>query len=308
VQPLASGIWTADPARLSMAAACPDFLAMEREHGSLWAGEQERLRRQPAAGEATGARYGQFVTLASGMETLPRTLAAHLRQFGVRFATAAATSLAREPDGRWRIETMGSDGGMLLADAVVVASPAPVAGRLLSGVDADLAGELAAIDYAGSCIVSLGFARDRVAHPLDAAGMVIPRTAGRRILAVSFSSSKFPGRAPRGCVLMRVFIGGALDPEAMQLDDAALVERALSEVEEMLGTRGEPRLAHVERWGGAMPQYHLGHVARVARIDAALTRLPGLAIAGAAYTGVGIPQVIASGQRATEACLTTGPS
>lgn len=307
VQPLASGIWTADPARLSMAAACPDFLAMEREHGSLWAGEQARLRGQPAAGEASGARYGQFVTLAAGMEMLPRTLAAQLRQFGVRFATAAATSLVREPDGRWRIETTGPDGGPLVADAVVVASPAPVAGRLLAGVDPDLAADIAAIDYAGSCIVSLGFARDRVAHPLDAAGMVIPRAEGRRILAVSFSSSKFPGRAPPGCVLLRVFAGGALDPEVMRLDDAALVELALSEVEQLLGTRGEPRLAHVERWDGAMPQYHLGHGARVARIDAAVARHPGLAIAGAAYTGVGIPQVIASGQRAAEACLAAIP-
>ncbi|MFM8735180.1 MAG: protoporphyrinogen oxidase [Pirellulales bacterium] len=305
VQPLASGIWTADPSRLSMAAACPDFLALEREHGSLWAGERARLRRQPPAGEATGARYGQFITLASGMETLPRTLAAQLRQCGVRFAKAAATGLVRESDGRWRVETTGADGGTLRADAVVVASPAPVASRLLAGTDANLAADLAAIDYAGSCIVSLGFTRDRVSHPLDAAGMVIPRAEGRRVLAVSFSSSKFPGRAPRGCVLMRVFIGGALDPEAVRLDDAALVERALSEVEQMLGTRGEPRLAHVERWAGAMPQYHLGHVARMARIDAAVARLPGLTIAGAAYAGVGIPQVIASGRRAAEACLTT---
>jgi oxygen-dependent protoporphyrinogen oxidase len=137
-----------------------------------------------------------------------------------------------------------------------------------------------------------------VAHPLDAAGMVVPRIAGRRILAVSFSSSKFPGRAPAGCVLMRVFVGGALDPAVMQLDDADLEALARREVADLLGARGTPRLVRIERWGHAMPQYHVGHAARVARISAAVARHPGLGLAGAAYTGVGIPQVIASGQAA----------
>jgi len=303
VQPLASGIWTADPARLSMAAACGDFLAMERESGSLWAGERERLRRQPAAAEASGARYGQFATLASGMETLPRRLAEDLRSRGVRFVSGAAVRLDRAADGRWQIAGSGLETLVTTADAVVIATPAPVASTLLAGLDRAVADDLAGIDYAGSCIVSLGFARDRVAHPLDAAGMVIPRVAGRRILAVSFSSSKFPGRAPPGCVLMRVFVGGALDPEAMQLADDALVQRALGEVSDLLGARGEPLLARVERWAHAMPQYHVGHVARVNRIEAALARHPGLALAGAAYTGVGIPQVIASGQAAAASCL-----
>ena len=300
VQPLAAGIWTADPARLSMAAACPDFLAMEREHGSLWAGERARLDRAPVP-DAAGARYGQFVTFAGGMETLPQRLADDLRRRGVRFVEGTASAVARTADGRWQVMTDAA--GPLTADAVVVATPAAVAGRLLTAVDAGLAGELAAIEYAGSCIVSLGFAREQVAHPLDAAGVVIPRSAGRRILAVSFSSSKFPGRAPPGCVLMRVFIGGALDPEATALSDDALVARAREEVGEILGARGEPRLTRVERWDRAMPQYHVGHLARVARIETAAARHAGLALAGAAYEGVGIPQVIASGQKAAAACL-----
>jgi len=302
VQPLASGIWTADPARLSMAAACGDFLAMERESGSLWAGERRRLRRQSSAAEAAGARYGQFATLASGMETLPRRLADDLRSRGVRFVAGSATRLDRAADGRWRVEGSGLDAAITTADSVVIATPARVAASLLAGVDPAIAADLAGIDYAGSCIVSLGFARDCVAHPLDAAGMVIPRVARRRILAVSFSSSKFPGRAPPGCVLLRVFVGGALDPEAMELSDDELVKLAVGEVRDLLGARGEPLLARVERWARAMPQYHVGHVARVARIEAGLARHPGLALAGAAYGGVGIPQVIASGQAAATRC------
>ena len=301
VQPLAAGIWTADPARLSMAAACPEFLAMERESGSLWRGERNRQRTAARGGEVAGARYGQFLTLAGGMETLPARLADVLQGRGVRFEHGTATAVARATDGGWQVTiARAAEPRPLAADAVVIATPAPAAARLLAGTDPALASELAAIEYAGSAVVSLGFRRADVAHPLDAAGMVVPRSAGRRILAVSFSSAKFPGRAPAGCVLLRVFLGGALDPDAVLLDDRALVERAREELKPLLGVRGEPLVEQIDRWHGAMPQYHVGHLARVAAIEAAADRLGGLALAGAAYRGVGIPQVIASGRTAAE--------
>jgi len=303
VQPLAAGIWTADPARLSMAAACPDFFAMERTHGSLWAGERARLRQAGAGPVAAGARYGQFVTLADGLEVLPRRLAEVLADRGVAFITAAAGPLARDASGRWLIPLVAAGTSLppLQADAVVVAAPAPVAAALVGSVDAALAADLAAIEYAGSAVVCLGYRRDQIGHPLDAAGMVVPRTAGRRALAVSFSSEKFPGRAPAGCVLVRLFVGGALDPAVLDMPDAAIVALARKEAGVLLAAHGEPLLERLERWQGTMPQYHVGHLDRVARIEAAVTRHPGLALAGAAYRGVGIPQVIASGQAAAAA-------
>jgi protoporphyrinogen/coproporphyrinogen III oxidase len=304
VQPLAAGIWTADPARLSMAAACGEFLAMEREQGSLWAGERRRARTV-AAPSAAGARYGQFLTLASGMHTLPERLAARLREHGVRFIDATAAGIERPSGSGWHIAIAGpaEAGAAIDADAVVLAVPSPVAARLLASVEPAVAADLRGIEYAGSAVISLGFARTDVTHPLDAAGMVIPRRARRRILAVSFSSSKFPGRAPEGCVLMRVFAGGALDPDMVRRDDAALETIAREEVAELLGARGTPRLVQIDRWHGAMPQYHVGHVERVARIMERTAAVPGLGLAGAAYTGVGIPQVIASGQAAArQAC------
>lgn len=301
VQPLAAGIWTADPARLGMASACGEFLALEQEHGSLWAGERARLRGSPAAADAAGARYGQFVTLAAGMQSLTDGLTDRLRTSGVAFRTGRAERLSRAGSG-WQVLVADDHGRAenVAADAVIVATRTPAAAVLLAGVDPDLAAELAAIAYAGSAIVSLGFARADVAHPLDAAGLVVPRSAGRRALAVSFSSSKFPDRAPPGHVLVRLFLGGALDPAALELDDEALVELALREAAELIGARPAPRLVQVDRWGAAMPQYHVGHAARVERIEAAVARLPGLALAGAAYRGVGIPQVIASGQAAAK--------
>ena len=304
VQPLAAGIWTADPARLGMASACGEFEAMERDHGSLWAGERARLRASQAVADAAGARYGQFVTFVGGMQTLTNRLTEQLQAGGVVFRQGRAERLARAGDS-WQV-TLGQTPGTaesLTADAVIMAVRGPAAAVLLAGVDPDLAADLAGISYAGSAIISLGFARADVAHPLDAAGLVVPRCAGHRALAVSFSSSKFPGRAPAGCVLLRVFLGGALDPAALELDDEPLVALAVGEARKLVGASGSPRLVQVDRWAGAMPQYHVGHADRAARIEAAVARYPRLALAGAAYRGVGIPQVIASGQAAARAVM-----
>ena len=305
VQPLAGGIWTADPAKLGMEAACSEFLAMESDKGSLWAGERGRIRAVPAAA-ATGARYGQFVTFMGGMETLPRALVARLRGKSVVMVEGRAERMDRVAN-QWHVTVQRpgtkASHDVLMADAVIVATPASVAAGLLAGIEQGLASELAGIAYAGSVIVSLGFRREQVGHPLDAAGLVVPRVAGRRGLAISFSSSKFPGRAPDGCALMRVFLGGALDPAALDLDDESLVALAREEAGAIVGAAGEPLLVQVDRWTDAMPQYHVGHAARVDRIEAAIARIPGLALAGNAYRGVGIPQVIGSGQAAAARVL-----
>ena len=308
VQPLAAGIWTADPARLSMAAACPEFFAMEVRDGSLWAGERKRVRAVTEATQAAGARYGQFLTLASGMETLPQQLAEQLQSSGVQFITASATGVRQRPDHVWEVSLRGAGNdaaaaatslpATIEADAVIVAVPSIKAAELLRPCDPTLATALTAIEYAGSAIVSLGFAREDVAHPLDAAGLVVPRREGRRILAVSFSSQKFPGRAPAGSVLIRTFVGGALDPETATLDDESLLPLVLAELRDVLGVRGAPRIVQIDRWLGAMPQYTLGHATRVENIQRLVAGHRGLALAGAAYEGVGIPQVIASGQAA----------
>jgi oxygen-dependent protoporphyrinogen oxidase len=305
VQPLAAGIWTADPAKLGMAAACAEFLAMEREQGSLWAGERARIAAVPAAA-ATGARYGQFVTFAGGMETLPRALVERLRQRGVDMLSGRAERLVKSGD-HWNVVVarrgMEPSPDVIAADAVILATPASAAAVLLAGVDPGIAADLAGIVYAGSAIISLGFNREQVKHPLDAAGLVVPRIAGRRAIAISFSSSKFPGRAPAGHVLMRVFLGGALDPAALELDDESLVSLARDEAAALVAATGEPVMIQVDRWGHSMPQYHVGHADRVDRIEAAMARHPGLALAGAAYRGVGIPQVIASGQAAVATAM-----
>jgi oxygen-dependent protoporphyrinogen oxidase len=218
------------------------------------------------------------------------------------------TGIALVSDGRWRVEyePTGDTAGAfapLLCDGVIVATGSRPAARLLGAVDPQLAAELSGIPSASSAVVSLGYRREQIQHPLDGFGFVVPAAEGRRIIAGSFASVKFPGRAPEGCVLVRVFIGGALQKELVDLPDDALSEIATAELAELIGAAGTPVLCDVAHWRDAMPQYHVGHLERLARIEERLRALPRLALAGSAYRGVGVPQCVESGKTAAERVL-----
>jgi oxygen-dependent protoporphyrinogen oxidase len=185
-------------------------------------------------------------------------------------------------------------------DGVLLAVPAYWAAEQLRGLDPLLADGLAQIPYASSAVVSLGYARTQIAHRLDAFGVVVPHAEQRPMLAASFSSVKYPGRAPAGQVLIRVFLGGALNPQVLDGDDAQLQRIAHEELSALLGIAGDPLMACVCRWPRSMPQYHVGHLERLALIQQRLTQWPTLQLAGAAYEGVGIPACIHQGERAAE--------
>jgi oxygen-dependent protoporphyrinogen oxidase len=302
VQPLVGGIYTADPNELSLRATLPQFVAMEKEHGSLILGALRQARRNRGADRhASGARYGMFVTLADGMDTLPKALAAALPPGSVRTGTAVRRVSRNDPVSSWVVDLL--DGPPVEADAVVVSTEAHASARLLDGVDAELALQLRSIPYASSAIVSLAYPRDQVAHPLDGFGAVVPALEGRAILAVSFLSVKFPGRAPAGTVLLRVFAGGATQPELFERDDEALKTIVRAELYDLLGARGEPLLAEVSRHPRAMPQYTLGHLDRVAEIRRLAARHPRLILTGNFFDGVGIPDVVRAAERAADSAL-----
>jgi oxygen-dependent protoporphyrinogen oxidase len=195
--------------------------------------------------------------------------------------------------------------GLLEFDAVILAVPAHVAARFLRAVDPELSSELSSIEYAGAVVVSSAYDRDQIAHPLDGFGFVVPAIERRRILSASFSSIKFPNRAPEEKVLIRTFVGGACQPELAALPDDAMQQLVNEELTDLLGIRGLPRWSLIARWNKSMPQYHLGHLDRVARIDARVATLPGLSLAGSAYRGVGIPHAIRNGEQAAERVLGT---
>jgi len=196
----------------------------------------------------------------------------------------------------FEIELAG--GETIAAEGVVVATPAFVTAGLLATLDRELGAAHAEIPYASSVVVTLAFSRADVV-PLDGYGYVVPRSEGSDVLASTWSSQKWEGRAPEDAVLVRVYAGRFGGRDVTADSDDELVRLARDEIE-FLGVRAEPLLARVHRWPRGMPQYVLGHPDRLARIDGALAAHPGLAVAGAAYRGVGIPDCIRSGELAAE--------
>ncbi len=295
VQPLVGGIYTADPTRLSVAATMPRFLDMEREHGSLIRGMMAgRRKRKDTAENRGGARYSQFMSLRGGMSRLIVALEQGIPSEAVHL-NAKVASLMKTSAG-WSIEQ--ENGQRTKADAVVVASPAHHAAAMLRSVDAKMARRLARIEYASCAVVSLAFRRDQIKAPMNSFGFVVPHVEQKFILSCSFSSEKYEGRAPEGTVLMRVFIGGAMQPGLLRMPDAQLLELAHWEVAKLLQIEGEPLMRHLTRQTHAMPQYHVGHKQRIAEIEERLEEHPTLALAGSSLSGVGVPGCIQSGQKA----------
>jgi len=281
-QPMVSGIYTADPERLSLAATMPQFIELERTHGSLIRGMMLRSRQQAAAvKQATGPRYGLFLSLEGGLQTLIDELLARLD--GIDLRTGCVVQTVRADGEGWRV---GTTTGVLSARRVIIAAPAHAAAGMLEG---PLAAELAAIPYAGVATVNLAFAST---VPLPAAaGFVIPSVEGRGTIACTFAHAKYPNRAPDGTMLLRAFVGGAMHEDRLDLPDEVMVAQTLADLRVYLGALPEPTFTRVHRWPKAMAQYVIGHQARVARIRA-LTPA-GLHLIGNGYDGVGIPDVVA---------------
>jgi oxygen-dependent protoporphyrinogen oxidase len=299
-QPLVAGIYTADPDALSLAATMPRFLELERRERSLILGLWRGARQMPAgAAGASGARWSLFVTFAAGMEELIRALGARLPSDAIRLK-ARVTDITREGAG-WRLGLR--DGPPAMADAVIIATESHQAGRMLRYTDPSLAHLLDGIPYASSATVTLGWRRAEIPHPLDGFGFVVPQIERRPIIACTFSSVKYPGRAPDGFALLRVFMGGALNEGILEGDDETLTRVARAELGELLGVTAPPLFSRVSRYPKAMPQYHVGHLARVEAIEGCLRGHPGLALVGGAYRGVGISDCVRSGEDAAARLL-----
>jgi oxygen-dependent protoporphyrinogen oxidase len=287
-QPMVGGIYTADPETLSLRATLPRFLDMERDHRSLILA---MLRKGRAEKGTSGARYSLFLSFDRGMEVLVRALG----KCEVRLNTRV---VAIERDQETRIRT--DQGGTIYADGIVLAVPAYIAGQLLTEINQPLASQLNRINYASTATINLAYRRDAIRHSLDGFGFVVPFVEKRSLIACTFSSVKFPGRAPENQVLLRAFVGGALQPDMFALDESQMLERVESDLRELLGISRKPLFAKVSKWERSMPQYEVGHLERVAAIENELAQLPNLQLAGNAYRGAGIPDCIRSGETAAE--------
>jgi oxygen-dependent protoporphyrinogen oxidase len=293
-EPIIAGLYTADADRLSLRTTMPRFLELERGAGSVARGLRRALRHRTPPDGDTG-----FVSLAGGMGTLVERLAASLPAASVTTG-ASVERLERSAGGeRWRVHCAG--GRKIDAAAVVLASTAHASATLLKGLDETLAADLGRLDYASCATVNLAYAAGDMRGPLEGFGFFVPRTAKLSLLACSYMSRKFAGRAPAGELLLRVFLGGALHPRLLERDDDALADRAHRMLASILGITGRPRFARVHRFPRAMPQFDVGDDARRRRIEQRLTSHPGLFLcggAGGATGALGLPDCIADGDRA----------
>ncbi len=298
IEPLMSGIYAGDGDRLSLGSTFPFLSEWEGRYGSVVRGALALRRKRRSSFSANG-RSSIFLAPQTGLAELVERLQAELDGVELRLEEGVCACEARADGFRWETEA----GGSYRAGAIVLAVPAFVSAGLLGGLDPELAELLREIEYVSTATVSLAYRQADLNRPLDGHGYVIPRVEGRQALACTWTSSKFPHRAPAGKALVRVFIGRAGQGEALLADEQRLVDIARRELAETLALRAEPLFVRVHRWPRAMPQYNLGHRERLAQIHARLLQHPGIFLAGAAYAGIGIPDCIHSGQRAASEAL-----
>jgi len=288
-EPLLSGIYNADAEQQSLLATFPRFRDLEVKYGSLMRGMLAARKARPSP-PANSKKPAMFTSFKNGMQELVDGLLPQLTG-DLRLGTAVH-AIKKKANG---YQLSLNSGETLTADVVLLAVPAFAAAKLIKPFSQEAADDLNRIRYVSTGTVSLAFRRDEIGHPLNGFGLVIPRSEKRRVNAITWSSTKFNNRAPDGFVLLRVFFGGSRAPEMMSVADGELLATVSAELESLMGVTAEPLFHRIFRWRQSNPQYDVGHLDRVARIEAALP--PGLWVTGSPYRGVGVPDCVHQAQQ-----------
>ncbi|MDR1477434.1 MAG: protoporphyrinogen oxidase [Planctomycetaceae bacterium] len=312
VEPLVSGVYAADMDKLSVLATLPRFREMERDHGSLiWAMQKQlAANRSAKLAEQSGARYSLFVTLRGGLLSICNAIVSKLRADSIKLGNAVESASLRN-DGKWLLRTetattqenlasSETSGNKQVYDAVIFACSSYEAANLLSGVLPEISLSLSKIEHEGTAIVTFAFDSEQIKQPITGMGFVVPKVENSMILAGSFSSLKYPHRAPEGKQLIRIFAGGARNPSSAEMGDSELVPILFSELKRIIRIEGEPLFNVVAHWARTMPQYYVGHRELVKNIEQLSSNQPSFAMAGNAFHGIGIPNCIRSGFDAAE--------
>ena len=292
--PLLSGVYGGEAANLSVRAVLPRFAEMERTHGSLGramlAARKKVKRGSPPP--------SLFTSLKNGMQSLAQIAVSRLTP--ACLLTNATVQAVQAQAGGWTVSAgMQSD----QFDRVIVALPARAAAEILQNACPEIARELAAIHYSSSITVGLGYDREVRESLPPGFGLLVPRSEGKRLLAATFVHNKFPHRAPEDRALLRCFFGGANAESIWQFNDDKIVSVVREELQQILGLKAEPLFARVYKWNAAMAQYGVGHLERLERIERLRQQLPGLALAGNGYRGIGVPDCVRSGREAARQLL-----
>ena len=290
-EPLFAGIHAGRADELSMLAVLPKFRAMEETHGSITRAVLAERNK------STSSPPALFASLRDGMESLVRKLASSIADVTTRL-NCAVTTIAKANGGRMALSLANNQ--RLEADHVVLAISARAAGTILQAMAPEISQRLAAMSFASSAAVTLAYPSGLIDHRLDATVFVVPRSAGLRMTACSWSTAKWAGRAPDGMSLFRCFFGRHGDTDDVGLSNDALLQLARGELETIVGAKGQPTRIWIHRWPEAMPQYTLGHLERIDEIEALLAKHPGITLAGSSYRGVGIPDCVSQAKQVAE--------
>lgn len=290
IEPLLSGIYAGDGEQLSLAATFPLLAQLEQAHGSVLRAMAHRAGHRASGG---------FVTLSGGLGELVDAVVERLPQDRVRLDCQVTT--VERSGTRYRVRL--ADGCALTCERVILALPAHAAAPVVASLDPRIEGELAAIPFVSTATVSLGFAPGAAGRHLHGYGFVSPRAAGGSLVAATWTSNKFPGRAPQAGTLVRFFLGRAGHEDVIDRPDDELVALARADLRRLCGVTATPFLTRVFRWPHSMPQYVVGHLERLERLAQLMRVVPGVLLAGSSYRGVGIPDCIASGWAAAGGAL-----
>jgi protoporphyrinogen/coproporphyrinogen III oxidase len=289
--PLLSGVYGGEAANLSVLAVLPRFAEMERVHGSM--GRAMLAARKKMRQHARKTPPPLFTSLKNGMQYLVEAIVPRLDAASLATNTAVQ-SVQRENEG-WMVRSAQRSDRF---DAVIIALPSSAASQILSTVSPELSAELGGVSYSSSITVCLGYDRNVRESLPPGFGFLVPRSEGKRLLAATFVHNKFPHRAPEDRALLRCFFAGGSAENVWQFSDDAIIAVVRNELLQILGVRTRPLFARVYKWKSAMAQYGVGHLERLERIERLRRDLPGLALAGNGYRGIGVPDCVRSGQEA----------
>jgi len=300
LEPLMAGIYAGDAEQMSVQATFPRFVELEQQYGSVIRGMM--TARKVDSSMPSGRKRTMFVSLKNGLSDLVAALVHRLTDQGVALRGGCAVDALRvrsHQPARWMYDVILNDGSALSVDSLVLATPAYVSAELVRPLTPIAGGLLEMIPYASTATIAMAYPR-AVSGAVEGFGFVVPRAEGRDLIAATWTSLKWPHRAPPDQLLVRCYVGGVGREAILQLDDQALVARVRTELATICGVTAEPGFVEVNRWMNAMPQYTLGHLERLNQIEGALSRYGGLILTGAGYRGVGLPDCIRDGAVAAE--------
>jgi len=295
-QPLIGGIYTGDPSKLSVKAILPEFVEFEKQHGSIIKGISKKYASSDLSKTESGARYGLFVSFKKGLSVLISSMIEAMPDVNIHYSSAI--NEVQSSKDKWLLNT--ESGNKIETDAVIFSLPSYISSKLLSKTDKELSGLLNEIRYESSIVVNLVFEKSKCSNLPEGFGVVIPNTEKMNLIACSFSSHKFSGRAPKDYEIIRCFLGGAFNRNVLALNDFEIMKLVVEDINTLFSIETKPINSFIYRYPNSMPQYTLGYNELLKNIRRELGKYPLLSLSGNAYGGIGIPDSIKSGKDAAE--------